>query len=162
MKTTGSAADTMQVQDTAMPLLSVNSTLRLDSWKDIASYFRRSVRTVQRWEQVEGMPVHRHAHDKGDTLFAYTQELDEWQKSRGHVGAKQVAVASVQCPSQGLPIEEQAGLRRLLERALEQFYKAPACSAFVVVFYGTLARSGNEGLDLPADPRTAGDQWQSY
>ena len=73
-----------------------------------------------------------------------------------------MVVASVQCPSQGLPIEEQAGLRRLLERALEQFYKAPACSAFVVVFYGTLARSGNEGLDLPADPRTAGDQWQSY
>jgi hypothetical protein len=136
--------------------------MRLDSWKDIASYFRRSVRTVQRWEQVEGMPVHRHAHDKGVTLFAYTQELDEWQKSRSHEGAKQVAVASMQCPGQGLPLEKQAGLRRLLELALEQFYKTPASSAFVVVFYGTLAHSGNEGLDFPAGPRIAGDQWQSY
>jgi len=162
MKTTGSAANTVQVQDTGMPLLSVNSTMRLDSWKDIASYFRRSVRTVQRWEQVEGMPVHRHAHDKGDTLFAYTQELDEWQKSRSHAGAKQMVVASVQCPSQGLPLEEQAGLRRLLEWALAQFYKTPASSAFVVVFYGTLAHSGNEGLDFPAGPRIAGDPWQSY
>jgi hypothetical protein len=136
--------------------------MRLDSWKDIASYFRRSVRTVQRWERVEGMPVHRHAHDKGDSLFAYAHELDEWQKSRSHAGAKQVAVASVQCPSYSLPLEEQAGLRRLLEAVMEQFCKTTASSAFVVVFYGTLGHSGNEGLDLAAGPRIAGGQWQSY
>ena len=51
---------------------------------------------------------------------------------------------------------------RLLEWALAQFYKTPASSAFVVVFYGTLAHSGNEGLDFPAGPRIAGDPWQSY
>jgi hypothetical protein len=35
---------------------------RLESWKEIASYLRRTVRTVQRWEAAEGLPVHRHVH----------------------------------------------------------------------------------------------------
>src|SRR5262249_14459681 len=33
---------------------------RLDSWKEIAAYFNRDKRTVQRWERQEGMPVYRH------------------------------------------------------------------------------------------------------
>jgi hypothetical protein len=37
---------------------------RLDSWKEIAAYLKRDVRTVQRWEKREEMPVHRHLHDR--------------------------------------------------------------------------------------------------
>ena len=37
---------------------------RLDSWKEIAGYLKRYVTTVQRWEKREGMPVHRHLHDR--------------------------------------------------------------------------------------------------
>src|ERR1700679_3188686 len=37
---------------------------RLDSWKEIATYLNRDVTTVQRWEKREGMPVHRHQHDR--------------------------------------------------------------------------------------------------
>ena len=37
---------------------------RLDSWKEIANYLNRDVTTVQRWEKREGMPVHRHLHDR--------------------------------------------------------------------------------------------------
>ena len=37
---------------------------RLDSWKEIAAYLNRDVTTVQRWEKREGMPVHRHLHDR--------------------------------------------------------------------------------------------------
>ena len=37
---------------------------RLDSWKEIAAYLKRDVTTVQRWEKREGMPVHRHLHDR--------------------------------------------------------------------------------------------------
>ena len=36
----------------------------LDSWKEIAAYFHRDIKTVQRWEKREGMPVHRHLHDR--------------------------------------------------------------------------------------------------
>src|SRR5262252_8321856 len=51
---------------------------RLDSWKKIASYLKREVSTVQRWERREGMPVHRHVHDKLGSVFAYRSELDAW------------------------------------------------------------------------------------
>lgn len=55
---------------------------RLDSWKEIAAYFNRDKRTVQRWERQEGMPVHRHLHDKQGTVYAIRSELDEWWKGR--------------------------------------------------------------------------------
>jgi len=32
--------------------------------RKIATYLGRDVSTVQRWERVEGMPVHRHVHLK--------------------------------------------------------------------------------------------------
>jgi hypothetical protein len=55
---------------------------RLDSWKEIATYLNRDVTTVQRWEKREGMPVHRHVHDKRGCVYALTEELDLWMQSR--------------------------------------------------------------------------------
>jgi Tol biopolymer transport system component len=55
---------------------------RLDSWKEIAAYLDRDVTTVQRWEKREGMPVHRHVHDKMGSVFASRTELDRWARSR--------------------------------------------------------------------------------
>ena len=55
---------------------------RLDSWKDIAVYLNRDVTTVQRWEKREGMPVHRHVHEKRGSVYALTEELDGWVQSR--------------------------------------------------------------------------------
>ena len=55
---------------------------RLDSWKEIAPYLQRDVRTVRRWEKKEGLPVHRHMHDKVATVFAYRSELDTWLENR--------------------------------------------------------------------------------
>lgn len=54
----------------------------LDSWKEIATYVKRDVSTVQRWEKREGMPVHRHVHDKRGSVYAYGSELDVWLQSR--------------------------------------------------------------------------------
>ena len=56
---------------------------RLESWKEIAAYLRRDVRTVQRWERHEGLPVYRHIHNKLATVYAYTAELDDWWR-KGH------------------------------------------------------------------------------
>jgi TolB-like protein len=58
------------------------SEKRLDSWKGIAAYLNRDVTTVQRWEKREGMPVHRHVHDKRGSVYALTSELDAWVQSR--------------------------------------------------------------------------------
>ena len=55
---------------------------RLDSWKEIAAYLKREVRTVQRWEKEEGLPVHRHAHKKLGTVYAYRPEIDGWSAER--------------------------------------------------------------------------------
>jgi len=55
---------------------------RLDSWKEIAGYLNRDVTTVQRWEKREGMPVHRHVHDKRGSVYAMPEELDAWIQSR--------------------------------------------------------------------------------
>lgn len=52
---------------------------RLDSWKEIAAYLKRSVRTVRRWEHGEGLPVHRHVHHAQGTVFAHKSELDAWR-----------------------------------------------------------------------------------
>jgi Tol biopolymer transport system component len=55
---------------------------KLESWKQIACYLKRDVRTVQRWEKREGLPVHRHAHDKLGSIYAFTGEIDAWSESR--------------------------------------------------------------------------------
>jgi Tol biopolymer transport system component len=54
----------------------------LESWKEIAKYVDRGVRTVQRWEKLEGMPVHRHTHEKRASAYAYKSEIDAWWESR--------------------------------------------------------------------------------
>ena len=55
---------------------------RLDSWKEIAAYLKRDVRTVHRWEADEGLPVHRHIHKKRATVYAYKTELEAWWNAR--------------------------------------------------------------------------------
>lgn len=68
---------------------SVNSTHwtgeRLDSWKEVASFFRREVRTVQLWEKSEGLPVRRQHHKKLGSVYAYRQELEAWWIARSNI-----------------------------------------------------------------------------
>ncbi len=54
---------------------------RLDSWKEIACYLRRSIRCVQRWEKNEGLPILRRQHARGATVYAYREKLDEWWRA---------------------------------------------------------------------------------
>jgi TolB-like protein len=56
-------------------------TDRLDSWKEIARYLNRSVRTVRRWECQEGLPVHRHAHRALASVYALKSEVAAWRES---------------------------------------------------------------------------------
>lgn len=55
---------------------------RLNSWKEIAIYLGREVRTVQRWEKFEQLPVRRLSHKERGTVYAFTSELDAWLESR--------------------------------------------------------------------------------
>ena len=52
----------------------------LGSWKEIAAYLKKGVRTVQRWEAEMGLPVHRPVKAKKGVVLAYSRELDRWCK----------------------------------------------------------------------------------
>src|SRR5215475_1083356 len=61
----------MPVEHNAVP----SAEDRLDSWKEIAAYLRKGLRTVQRWERTDGLPVRRLGQG---SVFAYKSELDGW------------------------------------------------------------------------------------
>jgi len=55
---------------------------RLESWGEIAAYLHREIRTVQRWERYQGLPVRRLQIGKLGTVYAYRSELDKWFRER--------------------------------------------------------------------------------
>jgi serine/threonine-protein kinase len=55
---------------------------RLDSWKDIAAYVGREVRTVQRWALGRSFPVHRlPGSGERPRVFSDTAEIDAWMRA---------------------------------------------------------------------------------
>jgi hypothetical protein len=61
---------------------------RLDSWKEIAVYLGREVRTAQRWEKREGLPVKRHFHGKASSVWALKHKIDAWLHSRNQTASE--------------------------------------------------------------------------
>jgi hypothetical protein len=51
---------------------------RLDSWKEIAGFLGRTVRTVQRWEKTAGLPVRRGGAGPRSSVIASKRELSDW------------------------------------------------------------------------------------
>ena len=72
---------------------------RLDSWKEIAAYLRRGVRTVRRWEREEGLPVHRHVHRVAGSVYAYKSEVDRWRDARRTAAPTSAARRRVSAPA---------------------------------------------------------------
>ena len=54
----------------------------LNSWKEIATYMDRGVRTVQRWES-HGLPIRRVGAGERAPVFAFTVEIDRWLREHG-------------------------------------------------------------------------------
>jgi TolB-like protein len=70
----------------------------LVSWKEVAAYLHCTIRSVQRWERSEGLPVHRHLHRRGSTVYAFSGELDSWMGTRkpleaSHTTASRFSIA---------------------------------------------------------------------
>jgi hypothetical protein len=99
-------------------------TISAASWKQIASHFGREIRTVQRWEKSEGLPVHRHSHGAGDSVFAYRYELNAWWAGRCHMGNQRRTTLTIPLAELGaLPHAQMASLRTLLEAVLERLHE---------------------------------------
>jgi Tol biopolymer transport system component len=86
---------------------------RLDSWKEIAAYLRKGLRTVQRWEQTEGLPVRRLGQG---SVFAYKTELDAWW--RGHSRTVAAEPETAISPAIELPRVRRTFPKRVIAIAL--------------------------------------------
>src|SRR5215469_10841808 len=91
----------------------------LNSWKEIAGYLGRGVRTVQRWEVQLGLPVHRPAGKDHSAVLAFSSELDEWLNSRPVRQAIHPELTLVPNPDRQIPeiqnflVKAEAMLQRL-------------------------------------------------
>src|SRR3954466_15833227 len=104
-----------------------NETLR--GWKQIAAYLHRDVRTAQRWERNERLPVRRQMHVKSGTVHAARAALDSWLAGRTSPQADTPAPFRTRDPrAYGLYLEGRQLFhrfqRRNFERARELFGRA--------------------------------------
>jgi adenylate cyclase len=103
----------------------------LRGWKQIAAYLHRDVRTVQRWERTEHLPVHRQLHLKLGTVHAVRGELDDWLANRTSLPAGTQMPFRTRDPRayelylKGRQLFHQFR-RRSFERAREMFSRAIA------------------------------------
>jgi hypothetical protein len=51
------------------------------SWKEIAQYLGKGVRTAQRWEREAGLPIRRQHGHGGGKVLAFADEIDAWKHS---------------------------------------------------------------------------------
>ena len=86
-----------------MTLEPASAADRLDSWKQIAAYLKRGVRTVRRWERDEGLPVHRQIHRVLGSVYAFRSEIDAWQQSQGEQGRAARRQSAAESAATGSP-----------------------------------------------------------
>ncbi len=91
--------------------------VRLDSWKDIASYLHCDVRTAIRWEKAKGLPVHRVPGGQRHGVFAYSTEIEAWLASGsriiGNRDAQMVSAAPVEAETPAIvPQSTKVGRKR--------------------------------------------------
>lgn len=55
----------------------------LNSWKEIAQYLDRGVRTVQRWEHELNLPIRRIGNSKRSPVYVVVSELKFWVATVG-------------------------------------------------------------------------------
>jgi phage terminase Nu1 subunit (DNA packaging protein) len=137
----------------------------LNSWKEIAAYMGRGVRTVQRWERELGLPVRRPRGRERSAVIALKADLDRWveQAPQGsledptdrahcrvdHLQLRQntellkLQAAALYEKSQKL----QAGISRMVELTAALNQKKPGLVKFRV--YGTAAALKSDITQVP-------------
>ncbi len=96
----------------------VTKSTVLSSWKEIAAYLGKGVRTVQRWERDLGLPVRRPVDQSDRVVIALPAELDAWVRQQGRRVMPGATSMSVQ--------QLHAQLARLHEMARQLNAKAQA------------------------------------
>ena len=71
---------------------------RLNTWKEIATFFGRDERTVRRWEATRSLPVRRLPSGPRSLVFAYEGELQEWLHKCGDTEPLAALSAAAETP----------------------------------------------------------------
>ena len=114
------------------------------------------------------MPVYRHCHGTGGSVYAYKQEVDAWRSSRSQEKRPTLQVSAIRrVPMVSLARAEQSALLRLLEVIVEQLHEEAARSTVALPADDAFRQcAAKEGLvvateDLsgpsPAERMTIGD-----
>ncbi|HEV2349103.1 MAG TPA: hypothetical protein VG028_04565 [Terriglobia bacterium] len=112
---------------------------RLDSWKEIAVYLKRDIRTVQLWEKNEALPIHRHFHMGRASVYAHTSELDAWWNSRDKT-PPQGTGAGAKSGSEGDESPRATHPKRLLLRLLIGFLVVTSLGVGATITWQRLKR----------------------
>lgn len=88
----------------------VTGPIMLNSWKEIASYLDRGVRTVQRWERDLQLPIHRIGKGKRSPVYAITTELKLWLRIAEVPHPEKSAARSILAAKSGRPIDDSIRL----------------------------------------------------
>jgi hypothetical protein len=129
---------------------------RLDSWKEIAEYLGRDVRTATRWE-AQGLPLHRVPGGKGTSVFAYTHEIDAWM-----AGPRSRASGALPpAPPPAAPSSVEPGPPPAMRRAGPAAIAAVAALALMATGAAAVARLAPAPLD-PATLRAVATQTEVH
>jgi hypothetical protein len=82
----------------------------LNSWKEIASYLDRGVRTVQRWERELQLPVHRIGKGKRSPVYAIATEVKLWLCTAEIPHAKKTPVKRIVVSRSVRPVDDSIRL----------------------------------------------------
>src|SRR5215467_13791015 len=126
----------------ALTSLADSSDRRLGSWKEIATYLGRGVRSVQRWEREEGLPVHRLSHLKRGSVYAYKSELDEWWQNR----RSSLATQELELPEEVERNASRTGFRAVLSQKSAILVGTVILGALAVYF--TIPHTKNGSLEM--------------
>jgi len=144
MQTSTSSQVEMEYSNTHPSGPASNKGTILNSWKEIASYLGRGVRTAQRWESELKMPVHRPRAKSRSVVVAMSDEIDAWLRSApttellpkpaassAHLNSPSEKHAALSREFQELRVAHRAAMQELVSRvrALEQTMKNPIIDA---------------------------------
>jgi hypothetical protein len=121
---------------------------RLDSWKDIASYLSRDVRTVIRWEQQRGLPVRRVPGAGRKVVFAYTTELDAWLTQDKSAPRGLQPISNEALISTGRAEREHPHSGRLKWSYPAALIAAALLLAIAIIAFGSRTHAGGPGLPV--------------
>lgn len=139
----------------------------LQSWKEIAGYLGRAVRTVQRWEAL-GLPIHRpQVFSRKGAVYAVTHELDTWllnnpqdetsnpstnDGTNGHAGcpvALRPVLITDQLAQRPFGLSDEKGRLAALRMLGEKITKPPETLLTVLIHQAlTLCGAESAGLSL--------------